>query len=195
MGGVFGGREGPRLLGEQNEIEEYLRRHMSDKEVERALPSGLCGRRDVYAFAPVPPYAARVECQVKGVQQGAFKLGREILGCVGWKPGESLPHEQSRLGGKVSRAEHQEREKPLTRSRKNHVRAMVSLNKEIDVRKRSCCTSCIRARPIRRNCISWKLSMPACPLRVTRPDVEHAYSEAAQEQRGRRRDRAPGQTP
>ena len=116
VGGVFGGGEIPRLLGEENKVEERLRRHVSYEEVDRALRSGLCGRRDVYAFAPVPPYAARVECQVKGVQQGAFKLGRIILGSVGWKPGESLPHEYSRLGGKVDRAEHQEREKPLART-------------------------------------------------------------------------------
>lgn len=72
VGGVFGRGEVPRLLGEEDEIEECLRYHMSYEEVERAFPRGCCARRDVYAFAPVPPYAARVERQVKGVQQGAF---------------------------------------------------------------------------------------------------------------------------
>lgn len=60
------------MLGEEDEIEEGLRYHMSYEEVERALPRGWCARRDVYIFAPVPSYAARVERQVKGIQQGAF---------------------------------------------------------------------------------------------------------------------------
>lgn len=113
MGGVFGWGEVPRLLGEENEIEERLRRHMRHKELDRALRSGSGARRNVYAFSPVPSYAARVECQVKGVQQGAFELGCVILGCVGREPGESLPYERVRRSGKVGRAEHQERHKPL----------------------------------------------------------------------------------
>ena len=100
----------PGLLGEQNEIEKRLRYHVSYKEVDRACPSGsgscAARRRDVYAFAPVPPYAARIECQVKSVQYGAFELGGEILGCVGWEPGVSLSYKKFRRGGKVGRAEH-----------------------------------------------------------------------------------------
>ena len=105
----------PGLLGEENEIEKRLRYHVSYEEVDRAYPtpsgsgsgSGICARRrDVYVFAPVPPYATGIERQVKGVQYGAFELGGEILGCVGWKPGESLSYEKFRRGGKVSRAEH-----------------------------------------------------------------------------------------
>lgn len=86
MGGVFGRGEVPRLLSEQNEIEEHLRCHVGYEEFDRALCRGRCARWDEYAFAPVPPYAASVECQIKGVQQGAFELGRVILGCVGWEP-------------------------------------------------------------------------------------------------------------
>ena len=110
MRGIFGRREVPGLLGEQNEIKKRLSYHVSYEEVDRAFPSGsgICAwrRRDVYAFAPVPPYAAPIECQVKSVQHGAFELGEEILGCVGWKPGESFSYEKFRRGGKVSRAEH-----------------------------------------------------------------------------------------
>jgi hypothetical protein len=99
----------PGLLGEQNEIEKRLRDHVPYKKVDRAFPSttsGICARRrDVYAFAPVPPYAARIECQVKSVKYGAFELGGEILGCVGWEPGVSLSYENFSRGGKVSRAE------------------------------------------------------------------------------------------
>ena len=90
-------------------------------------------RRVVKGMSQVqlPPYAARVECQVKGVQQSAFKLCGVILGCVGWKPGESLPYERFLRNGKVDRAEHQERHKPLRRS-KHRVRETVSRNiKEI----------------------------------------------------------------
>lgn len=107
---IFGRREVPGLLSEQNEIEKRLSYHVSNQEVDRAIPSlrvtGSAWRRDVYTFAPVPPYAARIECQVEGVQGGSFELGGEILWCVGWKPGESLSNEKLRRGGKVCRAKH-----------------------------------------------------------------------------------------
>src|SRR5260221_10186153 len=73
--------------------------------------------------------------------------------------------------------------------------ARVSLSKTINLRMLSCCPSCIRVHLIHRNCTSCSISKREFPSRVICSDVAHAYLEAAQEQRGCRREEAQGRVP